>query len=236
MFYTAISNAGHHIYDQRIGSATSTDLHHWKRDDQPAVVADGRWYKTLAAFPSPTTGPDLEHSSETWRDPFVLPDPAGKGWHMLFTARSNDAGKNDDGVVGHARSSDLAEWALTAPLTAPGTGFGQLEVLQSREVDGRWVLVFTCHPQEMTGQRRARTGDYCTWSVPGDGPLGPWDIDQARPFVAEKDLFAAPLVQRRDGSWVLVGFRNLEPYGQDGFEIIDPIPVVLDARGYLVAC
>lgn len=29
MFYTAISNAGHHIFDQRIGSASSDDLHHW---------------------------------------------------------------------------------------------------------------------------------------------------------------------------------------------------------------
>jgi beta-fructofuranosidase len=236
MFYTAISTAGHHIYDQRIGSATSADLHHWERDEDAALVADRRWYKTLAAFPSPTTGPDLEHSSETWRDPFVIADPDGDGWHMLFTARSVVAGTNDDGVIGHARSRDLRTWTLEPPLTAPHTGFGQLEVLQSRQVDGRWVLVFTCHPQEMTQERRARTGDYCTWSVPGEGPLGPWDIDRARPFTAEKDLFAAPLVQQRDGTWAFVGFRNLEPYGQDGFEIIDPIAVRLDADGYVVAC
>ena len=71
--------------------------------------------------------------------------------------------------------------------------------------------------------------------MPGPGPLGPWDIDAARPFTAEPDLFAAPLVQQRDGSWVLVGFHNLEPQGLDGFEISDPIPVTLDADGYLVA-
>jgi beta-fructofuranosidase len=34
---------------------------------------------------------------------------------------------------------------------------------------------------------------------------------------------------------VLIGFRNLEPQGLDGFEISDPIPVTLDADGYLVA-
>jgi len=43
------------------------------------------------------------------------------------------------------------------------------------------------------------------------------------------------LVQLHDESWVIVGFRNLEPKGIDAFEIIDPIPVTLDDEGYLVA-
>jgi beta-fructofuranosidase len=42
-------------------------------------------------------------------------------------------------------------------------------------------------------------------------------------------------VQRRDGSWVMIGFRNLAPRGEDGFFITDPIAVGLDAAGYLVA-
>jgi hypothetical protein len=33
----------------------------------------------------------------------------------------------------------------------------------------------------------------------------------------------------------LVGFRNLEPKGILAFDIIDPVPVRLDAEGYLVA-
>ena len=83
----------------------------------------------------------------------------------------------------------------------------------------------------MTPERIARTGEYCTWSVPGPGPLGPWDIDAARPFVAEPDLFAAPLVQQRDGSWAMVGFRNQEPQGIYSFEIIDPIEVSVQDGG-----
>ena len=49
------------------------------------------------------------------------------------------------------------------------------------------------------------------------------------------DLIAAPLVKLRDGSWVIIGFRNLEPKGIDAFEIVDPIPVGLDDEGYRVA-
>ena len=53
----------------------------------------------------------------------------------------------------------------------------------------------------------------------GDSPLGPFDIANAQPFMPEPRLFAAPLVRRRDDSWVLLGFR--EPHD---FRIVDPIP------------
>jgi beta-fructofuranosidase len=236
MFYTALSTAGHHIYDQRIGSAVSDDLFTWRRTgDQPVLHVDRSWYKTLDLAPPGTTGPDLTTASETWRDPLVLPDPDGDGWHLLLTARAVGAGRNDDGVVAHARSRDLRTWEVRPPRSAPGTGFGQLEVVQSKVVDGRPVLAYTCHPDEMTPERIAATGRYCTWSVPGPGVLGPWDVAAARPFTADADLFAAPLVQCRDGSWVIMGFRNLEPQGRDGLFIHDPIPVTVDAEGYLVA-
>ena len=70
--------------------------------------------------------------------------------------------------------------------------------------------------------------------MPGDSLIGPWDISAARPFVAEPDLFAAPLLQDRAGNWVLVGFVNLEPKGINSFDIIDPIPVTLQ-DGIVVA-
>ena len=239
MFYTALSKAGHHIYDQRVGSAVSDDLHHWHRvSPEPAVRVDGRWYKTLANTPMPTTGPDLEGSSETWRDRAVIRDPDGDGWHLFVTARSVAAGRNDDGVIAHATSPDLFTWTLGPPLCDPGAGFGQLEVLQNVVVSGRPVLALTCHPQEQTAERIAEWGEYCTWSVPSPGALGPWDMNRARPFLPEPDLFAAPIVRLRDGGSAIIGFRNLEPRRDPenlGFEIIDPIPVTLDDEGYLVA-
>jgi beta-fructofuranosidase len=220
MFYTAINtHRGHVLRDQRIGVAESEDLYSWRRvSDRPVVEVDTRWYKSL---------PEDGCASETWRDPFVFADPGGDGWRMLITARAKDASPNDDGVLAEARSSDLTEWEVGPPVCEPGSGFGQLEVAQVRSVGGTPTLVFTCHPQEQTADRIERCGAYSTWSLTGGASTGPWDIGRARPLVAEPALFAAPLVQRRDGSWALVGFRNLEPEGILTFEIIDPIRVTL---------
>ncbi len=203
LYYTAINTEGRDVRDQRIGMAESDDLHTWRRAAaRPLVTPDPRWYRTLD---------DESGASETWRDPFVF--AADGEWHMLITARSPDAPRRRDGVLAHARSDDMVHWELLPPLTEPAQ-FGQLEVSQVRCVDGQWLLLFTCHPDE-----QAEPLPYCTWIVTGDSPLGPWDIAKARPFTREPRLFAAPLVQRRDDSWVLVGFR--EP---NDFWIVDPIP------------
>lgn len=223
MFYTALNtHGGHGTRDQRIGVAESDDLTTWTRVlDRPVVEVDGRWYKTLPEDPT---------ASETWRDPFVFRD--GDGWRMLITARAVGAPADDDGVLALASSTDLVHWQVGPPVTDPGAGFGQLEVAQVHVVDGRPVLVFTCHPQEQTASRVARAGRFSTWSVTGATDLaGPWDIATAQPFEAEPHLFAAPLVQRRDGSWVMLGFRNLEPEGILSFDIVDPVPVEVGENG-----
>ncbi len=236
LFYTALSQRGHHVYDQRIGMAISDDLGRWRRgSNQPVAAVDPRWYKTLASHPAPTTGPDLHGSSETWRDPFVLPDPHGNGWHMLISARGLGGAPDDDGVIGHAWSADLDEWTVRPPRSRPGAGFGQLEVIRSVVVDGRPVLVFSCHPSTMTPERRAASQGCGTWSVPSDSLTGPWDVSRARPFTADPQLYAAPVVTLRDGHSAILGFHlDIDDEGP-GLEIGDPIPVTLDPEGYLLA-
>jgi beta-fructofuranosidase len=216
MYYTALSTSGHGILDQRIGLVESDDVHAWRRvGDRPIVEVDPRWYKTLNAD---------GQASETWRDPFVFRDPDGDGWHMLITARVEGATRNDDGVLAHARSADMRTWEVGPPVSAPA-GFGQIEVPQVRLVDNQPLLVFTCHPDEQSEHRTRACGRFSTWSVVGESLTGPWDISRAVPFADEPALFAAPLVQQRDGEWALVGFRNSEPEGIFAFEILDPIPV-----------
>ena len=56
---------------------------------------------------------------------------------MLICARDVRAAKNDDGVIAHATSPNLLDWILGPPLCEPGAGFGQLEVVQNKCIDGR---------------------------------------------------------------------------------------------------
>ena len=219
LYYSALSTfRGLGVLDQRIGMAESHDLFAWRRvGDAPLLTPDPRWYGTLDRHPE---------SSDTWRDPFVFRDPGGDGWHMLITARAAREPRLRDGAVGHARSADMLAWELQPPLSTPGS-FGELEVMQVRIVDGQPLLVFTCHPDQQSAEQLSRFGRFCTWSVAGASPTGPWDLDRARPFESEPTLTAAPLVQRRDGTWALLGFRNLEPAETAPLEILDPIPVAL---------
>ncbi len=227
MFYTALSSAGRGVKDQRVGVAVSDDLFSWRRElKRPALEPDPRWYMTLGLSEDPV-------ASETWRDPFVFRDPSGEGWHMLVTARLPGTPRLEDGVLARARSSDLSAWTLEPPITVPA-GFGQIEVPQVREIEGQAVLVFTCHPDEQAAWLKDALGHYSTWSVLGPSVLGPWDISTARPFKAEPNLFAAPLVQDRSGGWNFVGFRNNDPGGVTDFEILDPIPVTIQ-NGALTA-
>ncbi|MDA0179420.1 hypothetical protein OJ997_03860 [Solirubrobacter phytolaccae] len=216
MYYTAINTGrGFTLRDQRIGLAESDDLMRWRRvGDGPLVSPDPRWYRTH----DPETG-----ASETWRDPFVFVHDGV--WHMFITARATTAPRLSDGVVGHATSPDGRVWELQPPLTTPA-GFGQLEVMQLRHVGDEWLLVFTCHPDEQSESQLLSFGNFSTWMVAGESPLGPFDLSRAKPFMTDPKLFAAPLVQTRDGEWVFIGFRNTEPEGVLNFHIIDPLPLV----------
>ena len=224
MYYTALSHRGGDRPDQRIGLAESDDLLTWRRwGHEPLLEVDHRWYEYYDDDPS---------ASDAWRDPQVFRDPGGDGWHMLLTARVLNAAPNDGGVLGHARSHDMRHWAVGPPLSRPA-GFRHLEVPQVRVVDGRPLLMFSCLPGDQTEGRLRRTGRFSLWTVTGDSVVGLWDVSAALPFAAEPFLYAAPLVQLRDSTWVLLGFRNTEAQGRPALEITDPLPVRLH-EGVLV--
>ena len=223
MFYTGVDRASGGLV-QRIGAAVSPDLHTWQRlPDASIVEADPRWYERLT---------DAQWPDEAWRDPWVFADPSGDGWHMLVTARANDGEPRDRGVVGHARSRDLSTWTVQPPLSKPGGGFGQLEVLQVADVDGRSVLLFSCMTPQLADSRLAADGAGGIWAVNIEDHTGPFDISSAY-RLHDESLYVGRLIQERDGRWVLLAFRNLVGRGEFGGEIVDPIPVTWGRDGRL---
>ena len=215
MFYTGVGPADR-APRQRIGLATSADLHHWsKHPGSPVLESDPRWYERL---------PDALRPDEAWRDPWVLADPDGDGWHMLVTARARDAPADQRGVIGHARSDDLVHWQAQPPLSRPGEGFDHLEVPQVEVVEGRPVLVFSCLTAGLSDERRKAGMPGGIWCLPCDSPLGPFDVNRAV-RITDESLYSGRLVSDRAGRWIMLAFRNHGPDGRFIGELTDPIPI-----------
>ncbi|MFY1653859.1 glycosyl hydrolase family 32 [Solwaraspora sp. WMMB762] len=211
LFYTGVSRAEQGLV-QRIGLAVSDDLMTWHRHGtEPLVEADPTWYELLDR--------DAWYE-QAWRDPWVFPDPAGAGWHMLITARSATGPADTRGVIGHATSDDLTTWRVRPPLSVPA-GFGHLEVPQVVVIDGQPLLLF-CTNNAVSPARGATTDQI--WVVPGTATTGPWDVAAAQPFT-HPGLYAPRLVPDADqGGWQLIGFLD-HLDGRFVGEIIDPVPV-----------
>lgn len=216
MYYTGVSRESEGLI-QRIGSATSKDLFTWTPTDV-VVEPDHELYESLEQGSWP---------DEAWRDPWVMRDPDGSGWHMLVTARARAGESSERGVVGHAYSPNLRQWQVLEPLSLPGSGFGQLEVLQCEEVDGQYVLLFSCLGTELSAERKVRGERGGIWAVNAPGPLGPFDVSSAY-LVADEALYVGRLIRGRDGAWNMLAFENVDQSGDFVGRITDPLKVYLE--------
>lgn len=233
LFYTGTSRAEEGMY-QRIGHATSQDMHSWER------VGDGLCLDM--------SGPhaeryEHEHIVGFWhdramRDPWVMRDPNGDGWIMYCTARvPGQAEANNGGCVGFATSPDLINWTLQPPVHA--CGFGQIEVPQVFEHQGKWYCLF-CTSNEHFSAELAKTfqGGPVTGShyLIGDGPRGPWRLapgpflDGAQPC----ERYAARMLKTETGL-MIIGARYILPDGQFAGFLTDPDSVEQLTDGTLLA-
>ncbi len=213
--YTGVSTRENGLV-QRIGLATSRDLMHWERfGDRPVIEADPAWYELLDL--------DAWHD-QAWRDPWIVPDPAGNGYHALITARSRSGPPDARGVIGHAVSMDLRSWEVRPPIASPA-GFGQLEVPQVVDAGDSALLVFCTAGRHVGATRRAAhqdepaTGTYIC-RVPN--VLGPFDIPESTYVGPYTNLYAGKLL-RRGNNWFLMGFVDTIAEAFVG-ELSDPIP------------
>ncbi|MGL5928776.1 MAG: glycosyl hydrolase family 32 [Dermatophilaceae bacterium] len=216
MFYTGTTDDGRGALIQQIGLATSDDLCVWhKHPANPVLRADPRWYELVGGVG--------EWQDEHWRDPWVIRDIDGGGWHMLITARARAGCWEGRGVIGHATSPDLLTWTAREPLSQPNSdlGFGFLEVPQVVDVDGRQMLIVNCPAHQMNPRRSGiRRGGI--WVASADASMGPYDLSNAT-LLADERLYVGKLVQDPIGAWVLLAFVNTNDaaFGQ----LTDPIPV-----------
>ncbi len=169
LFYTGTSRAENGM-KQRIGHAVADHLHGpWERvGDGLALDLDTRFYE------------EHDQNAPEWhdralRDPYVLAEKIDGMYHMFYTTRRNDGPAYGRGVIGHAVSANLTDWEATAPVYAGGH-YGQLEVPQVFERDGRWFCTF-CNIREhwMPDMRAQADGGVSgTHYLVADHPLGPW--------------------------------------------------------------
>ncbi len=230
LFYTGASKVEDGMY-QRIGHATSTDGHAWAR------VGDGLCLDL--------TGPnadlyetDMAHSvwhDRAMRDPWVIKDPDGDGWLMFFTARARGITEpNAGGAIGFATSPDLISWDLEAPVFTGG--YGQLEVPQVFEHQGRWYCLFCTAAEHFSAEQAQKIPDGpVTGShyLIGDSPRGPWRIAKGAFLDGSVPCkrYAARIVED-DGALKILGFAD-RPDGDFVGHVTDPDPIRVEANGYL---
>jgi beta-fructofuranosidase len=228
LFYTGTRLSESSLY-QRIGHATSTDLHNWTR------VGDGLCLDL--------TGPNARHyeidHGDRWhdramRDPWVMRDPRG-GWMMFFTGRvPHVAEPNAGGAIGFATSPDLMSWTLEPPVFAGG--FGQLEVPQVFEHDGKWYCLFCTSSRHWSeAYRRSNPQSPVTGShyLMADDPRGPWTVAPGTFFDGAEPCrrYAARIVETNDGLRIL-GFADGGESDFGGY-VMDPEPVEVLQDGRL---
>lgn len=227
LFYTGTEHAEEGM-KQRIGHATSTDGHNWTR------VGNG-----LALDIS---GPDYEEYTpghwhdRAFRDPWVMKNPKGDGWVMYMVARRPGTEEpNAGGTVGLATSPDLYNWTLQPPVYSGGM-FGQMEVPQVFEVNGKWYMLFCTDGSHWSEAYKAFNPEQPvrgTHYLMADDPFGPWDVAPG-PFFdgAQGSRYAGKIVET-DNGLVFMGFLHDAADGSFIGQVSDPIPVRVDGDGLL---
>ncbi|MGB8817787.1 MAG: hypothetical protein WCC66_07685 [Rhizobiaceae bacterium] len=228
LFYTGTMHDLQGMH-QRIGHATSKDMHSWER------VGEGLCLDI--------SGPDYEeYTPGHWhdramRDPWVMRDPDGNGWFMYFTARvPGMAEPNAGGAIGFATSPDLFTWTLQPPVYRGGM-FGQMEVPQVFEHNGKWYCLFCTsafHWSEAYRKLNPQSPVTGTHYLIADHPRGPWKVAPGAFFdgTMPANRYSGKIIMK-DGQLYTMGFIDA-PDGKNFVgEVCDPIPVSVGSDGLL---
>ena len=230
LFYTGTEHAKEGLH-QRIGHATSTDMHSWERTGTglclDLIGPNAKFYEEYT--------PGHWHD-RAMRDPWVMKNPDGEGWLMFFTARVPGRKEpNAGGAIGFATSPDLNTWELQKPIY-DGGAFGQLEVPQVFKQGKKWYMTFctgASHWSENYRKYNSQTPVSGSHYLIADSHLGPWSapkpfLDGANPC----NRYAGKIVEL-DGKLFIMGFLHDDPNGKFIGQVSDPVALQVDADGLL---
>ena len=192
---------------QRIGIATSVDLHKWKQDATPIYFNK----KTSWAFRDsthnviPIGGGRFYSDAWQFRDPFVMPDPANSGnWVMYFVTIDSTL---NHFVVGVATTQDtsLRTWQDKWPLRRTSATFMSADRDESPHAlfrHGKWWLVYTSNHQD---------GDQITYSLNATSPVdsAAWSRpDSLKAITCGEHPFPSSLNQWHGSEYVGIGSKE----------------------------
>lgn len=217
MPYTGLDQAGPG-QQQAIGLATSADGIHWeKHPANPILRADPRWYEP--AIPREATYQEKDFGRLSFRDPFIVRNPAGPAFGMAVVARDARLHPDVRGCVAWATSADLVRWDLHEPMYSPGR-FHTVETPSILEHAGRHYLIFMAHPAWgtpiLTTDPYQNAGNF--YAVSDHGPAGPWRQPADELLVAATDrlrMGAQRIIRAPDGEHYLYGWLSMRPAPDD---------------------
>ncbi|MCA9360755.1 glycoside hydrolase family 68 protein [Candidatus Kaiserbacteria bacterium] len=161
LYYGGTNSAPKMENIQKIGLATSKDLHTWvKHPQNPILEVDSRYYQL-----------DNERNAigkiGAWRDPFVFKDPNSEKRYMTISARVKGESREYNACVALAESDNMTNWKVLPPIFSPGV-YDEIEVSRVIFHSGLYYLFFTTHAgnykPDFAQKHGAHEGLHCYYS------------------------------------------------------------------------
>ena len=203
MFYTGRNKSIDQKWIQKIGLATSDDLVTWKKSPQNPILEASGFYTI-------DNCKNKLNKIGAWRDPFVFYDTESRRYYMTISARDKKLGREYNGCVALAESTDLLHWKILPPIFSPGI-YDEIETTQMSVHKGIYYLFFSTHVSNyklaFAKEPGLFGGLHCYYSNCLFGKYRPVNENGV---VLGNDLYAVRLLYDNKDDFFAIGWLNKE--------------------------